>query len=100
MNVDMDERFLGRALWICMAIVVLMVLLGYTDHTDSLAQQQAEEATHAQAYERGRARGLADGTSTVRAAYAQGQRDAMAALQREPQGVALLQACRAMEAAR
>jgi hypothetical protein len=34
----------------------------------------------------------------LREAYAQGQRDAMAALRDRPEGVALLQACRAMAA--
>lgn len=92
----------GRAAWVVLVIVALLLVLGFSSESDLKAQAQLEEQaqppTGLSAYEQGRQQGRAELTGTVRAAYASGQRDAMDAVRTKPEGIALAQACRAMGA--
>lgn len=81
--------------WILVAIVAVLLAIGYGQSVDEQAAAE-DERISARAFESGRSQGRGELLATVREAYAQGQRDAMAAVRGEATGVALLQACQAM----
>lgn len=94
-------------LFACMCVAAVVVLFGLGERLDSEAERQEAAAaqtlqggTHTAAFENGRLTGRKEMAQSVSAAYTQGQRDAMAALDGTPKGVALAQACLAQGAVR
>lgn len=90
-------------LFACVCVAGIVVMFGVGEHIDDSEPlprpAAATEPVPSSAFERGRLAGRQEMTQSVSAAYSQGQRDAMQAVQGTPRGLALAQACLAQQRA-
>lgn len=104
---NLAGHYLARRTLAVFAVIVFVLLCyGLLSHADAdtgqpitddaTAQAVAASVAEAQAYEQGQAAARRELAPRVADAYAQGQRDAMHAVQGMPVGIELVQACQAL----